>query len=344
MQTKLFDYDLPTELVAQRPPAERDAGRMLVLHRSSGRVEHVTVRNLGSFLGPNDLLVVNRTRVIPARLFARKATGAALEIFLLHPSKKGEPGDWEALISPGRRVKNPCIVDLLPRGKAEVKEVMGDGLYLVSFSGTGPFRKFLEEAGHVPLPPYIKRSDEVDDRERYQTVFATDDGSVAAPTAGLHFTPALLDSLKAKGVQTAEVVLHVGLGTFLAVEADEIEGHVMHSEHFEVPLTTVHRIAEAKKSGGRVVAVGTTVCRALESSAIGTGRATAIKGDTDIFIKPGYDFKVVDALFTNFHQPKSTLLMLVSAFAGREKVLAAYQEAVDQKYRFFSYGDAMLID
>jgi S-adenosylmethionine:tRNA ribosyltransferase-isomerase len=309
----------------------------------TGLVEHSSVRELPDYLREGDLLVVNKTRVIPARLLARKSTGAALEIFLLHPAKAGANGDWEALVSPGRRVKGPCVLDLLPRGKAEVKEVLGDGHYRVSFSETGPFRKFLEEVGHIPLPPYIKRPDEVSDRERYQTLFAKDDGSVAAPTAGLHFTSELLESLKKKGVEKAEVVLHVGLGTFLAVETENIEDHVMHSETFEISAATAKAIEKTKKAGSRVVAVGTTVCRALEASTEKTGKVEAMKGETHIFIKPGYEFKVVDVLFTNFHQSQSTLLMLVSAFAGREKVLAAYQEAIRMKYRFFSYGDATLI-
>lgn len=342
MKTELFKYDLPPDLVAQRPLAQRDSSRMMVLNRKTGQIEHSTVRELASFLRAGDLLVVNKTRVIPARLLARKSTGGAVEVFLLHPSKIGAQGDWEALVCPGRRVKRPCVLDILPRGKAEVKEVLGEGHYRVAFHETGPFREFLDECGHIPLPPYIKRPDEVSDRERYQTVFAKDDGSVAAPTAGLHFTPELLESVKQKGVEKAEVVLHVGLGTFLAVEAENVEDHVMHSEEFEIPQETANAIEKTKKAGGRVVAVGTTVCRALEASAEKTGKVEAMKGETNIFIKPGYDFKAVDALFTNFHQSQSTLLMLVSAFAGRERVLAAYQEAIQQKYRFFSYGDATL--
>jgi S-adenosylmethionine:tRNA ribosyltransferase-isomerase len=316
---------------------------MLVLDRWMGRVGHSYVRELSDYLHSGDLLVVNKTRVIPARLFAKKLTGAALEIFLLRPFPAGTKDEWEALVSPGRRVKGPCCLELIPRGKAEVREVLGEGHYRVSFSGTGPFKRFLEDAGHIPLPPYIKRADEPADRERYQTLFAKEDGSVAAPTAGLHFTPEILESLRAKGVGKAEVVLHVGLGTFLAVEAESVEDHVMHSERFEIPAATVRAIERTKARGGRVVAVGTTVCRALEASAAGSGRVNAMKGETRIFIKPGYEFKVVDALFTNFHQSRSTLLMLVSAFAGREKVFAAYQEAIRERYRFFSYGDATLI-
>lgn len=342
MKTDLFQYDLPPELVAQRPLERRDDSRMMVIRRPMVPFEHSYVRDLPSFLQKGDLLVVNKTRVLPARLLARKATGGAMEVFLLHPAKSGDPGDWEALVCPGRRVKGPCVLDLLPRGKAEVKEVLGEGQYRVAFHETGPFREFLDECGHVPLPPYIKRSDDPSDKERYQTLFAKDDGSVAAPTAGLHFTPELLDSLEQKGVGRAEVVLHVGLGTFLSVESEQVEDHVMHSETFEVPASTVELIRKTKDSGGRVVAVGTTVCRALEASAEKTGQVEAMKGKTHIFIKPGYTFKVVDVLFTNFHQSRSTLLMLVSAFAGRERVLAAYQEAIRREYRFFSYGDATL--
>ncbi len=342
MRTDLFHYDLPEALIAQRPLQERDAARLLVLDRSKGSLTHSRVRDLASFLREGDLLVVNRTKVLPARLFARKRTGAALEVFLLRPFPGGGEEEWEALIAPGRRVKGPCVVDLLPRGQAEVREVYGDGHYRVAFSGTGPFRRFLEEVGHVPLPPYIKRPDEAQDKERYQTLFAKDDGSVAAPTAGLHFTEALLEALRLKGVRQAEVLLHVGLGTFLAVESDEVEDHVMHAETFEVPQGTVEAIERARREGGRVIAVGTTVCRALEASAVATGKATAMAGETRIFIKPGHAFKVVDALFTNFHQSRSTLLMLVSAFAGRERVLEAYREAIAREYRFFSYGDATL--
>lgn len=342
MRTDLFHYDLPPELIAQRPLADRDAARLMAVRRDTGEVTHSLVKNLPMFLRPGDLMVVNRSRVIPARLFARKATGAALEIFLLRPAPSGMEGEWEALVSPGRRIKGPCEVEVLPRGRCEIKEVLGDGHYRVGFSGTGPFRAFLDEAGHVPLPPYIKRLDDASDRERYQTLFAKEDGSVAAPTAGLHFTASLLSALRERGVGTAEVVLHVGLGTFLAVETEIVEDHVMHRERFEIPPETVEAVRAAKAAGGRVLAVGTTVCRALESASVESGSLQATVGETELFIKPGFQFRTVDALFTNFHQSRSTLLMLVSAFAGRENVLHAYREAVHEKYRFFSYGDATL--
>jgi S-adenosylmethionine:tRNA ribosyltransferase-isomerase len=295
-------------------------------------------------LSPHDLLVVNRTRVIPARLYARKPTGAAIEVFLLRPALHGRKGDWEALVSPARRVKGalPLRLALEPSGSVDVREGLGEGRFLISFAGTGPFRRFLLRSGHVPLPPYIRRPDNPADKVRYQTVFARKDGSVAAPTAGLHFTPRLLSGLKARGVARAEVVLHVGLGTFLPMDEGDTGAHRMHSERFEVPGSSVRAIARTRAAGGRVVAVGTTVCRALEAASEG-GDLRAAQGETRIFIRPGHRFRAVDALFTNLHQPRSTLLMLVCAFAGRERVMAAYGEALRKGYRFLSYGDAMLI-
>ena len=342
MDTRLFHYDLPEDRIAQHPLPKRDGAKLLVLDRSTGRVEHSSVRDLGRWLQPRDLLVVNKTRVLPARLYATKDTGAELEVFLLRPALLGKAGDWEALVSPGKRIKGPARLRLKPRGWVDVQENLGEGHFLVSFSGTGPFRRFLQECGHVPLPPYIKREDGKADRDRYQTVFAKRDGSVAAPTAGLHFTPELLGDLKRAGVGRSEVVLHVGLGTFLPMDEGDSDDHVMHPESFEVPVATVRAIEGAKSRKGRVVAVGTTVCRALEAAS-SSGTLQPAKDETRIFIQPGFSFRTVDALFTNFHQPMSTLLMLVSAFAGRERVLAAYQEAIREKYRFLSYGDAMLI-
>jgi len=342
MKTSLFHFDLPPELVAQRPLPERDASRMLVLDRSTGRVEHSRVRELPRFLSRGDVLAVNRSKVIRARLLATKGpAGARLEVFLLRETSRKGPV-WEALICPGKRVKGEVRLHFRPAGQADVVSNLEDGHYLVNFSRIRGFDRFLERAGHVPLPPYIRRPDEKADRERYQTVFAREKGSVAAPTAGLHFTGSLLAEIAEAGVRRVSVTLHVGLGTFLPVTSEEIEGHRMHSEAYEVSRAAVTAVRRAKEAGRRVVAVGTTSLRALESAAA-EGELSPRSGTTDLFIRPGYRFRVVDTLFTNFHQPGSTLLMLVSAFAGRERLLSAYREAIRQRYRFFSYGDAMLI-
>jgi S-adenosylmethionine:tRNA ribosyltransferase-isomerase len=348
MKTALFDYELPPELVAQRPLPDRDGARMMVLDRSTGRIEHSRVRDLPRFLSRGDLLVVNRTRVFPARLFATKGpAGARLEVFLLKETSRRGPV-WEALLCPGKRIKGEVVLHFEGGARARVVSDLGEGHFLVNFTGVRGFGRFLREAGHVPLPPYIRRPDEPSDRERYQTIFARRSGSVAAPTAGLHFTPRLLEGLRRKGVRRAAVTLHVGLGTFLPVTTEEIEDHRMHSESYEVPDAAVAAVRRARSAGGRVVAVGTTSLRALESAAR-DGEPRPGVGTTDLFVRPGYRFRVVDALFTNFHQPGSTLLMLVSAFCGargrpgRETVLAAYREAVRERYRFFSYGDAMLL-
>jgi S-adenosylmethionine:tRNA ribosyltransferase-isomerase len=342
LKTRLFHYDLPADLIAQRPLPQRDASRLLVLDRKTGRVAHSFVKDLADWLLPEDLLVLNQTKVIPARLWAVKPeTGAKIEIFLLRKTGEG-PLEWEALIAPAKRVKNNPLLKIIPRGEAQVLESLGQGHFLVRLEKTGAFPKFLASAGHIPLPPYIKRQDEIADRNRYQTLFAKKEGSVAAPTAGLHFTPKLFSSLKKRGVRTAQVTLHVGLGTFLPVLAADTEDHVMHPEFFEVPRLVVAAARKARQKGGRVVALGTTVARALESAAQ-TGVLQPARGETRIFITPGYEFKAVDALFTNFHQPESTLLMMVSAFAGTDRMMAAYAEAIREKYRFFSYGDAMLI-
>ncbi len=343
MRTDLFDYDLPQELIAQQPLPQRDGARMLVLDRKTGRVEHSRVKDLSQWLLPNDLMVVNRTKVIPARLFAQKSeTGAKVEIFLLRPIAGTGPEEWETLISPAKRIKGIPILDLRPKGKAVVMENLGEGHFITRFLVPGSFRSFLNKHGHVPLPPYIKRGDDAKDRVRYQTLFAQKEGSVAAPTAGLHFTQPLLNGLKKKGVRQASVILHVGLGTFLPVATDEIEDHVMHPERLEVPKATVAQVQKTRAKNGRVIAIGTTVARALESASQ-DGKLKAMIDETRLFISPGYTFREVDILFTNFHQPRSTLLMMICAFAGRERVLAAYQEAIREGYRFFSYGDAMLI-
>jgi S-adenosylmethionine:tRNA ribosyltransferase-isomerase len=344
LKTSLFHYHLPGELVAQRPLAQRDASRLLVLDRKTGRVTHSRMKDLAQWLLPEDLLVLNQTKVIPARLWAEKTeTGAKIEIFLLRRTQKEDPYEWEALVSPAKRIKGNLILKVHPRGEAAILESLGEGHFIVRFNKTGSFQKFLAQAGHIPLPPYIKRGDSAADWSRYQTVFAKKEGSVAAPTAGLHFTKRLFEDLKKRGVRTAPVLLHVGLGTFLAVSSEDTDEHRMHSETFEIKEATVKAIERTHKKGGRVIAVGTTVARTLESAVGPSGILTAQQGETRLFITPGFVFRGIDALFTNFHQSESTLLMLVCAFAGRERVLAAYEEAIREKYRFFSYGDAMLI-
>jgi S-adenosylmethionine:tRNA ribosyltransferase-isomerase len=344
MKLDLFDYHLPAESIAQKPLVKRDGARMLVLDRKTGRVDHSHVRDLAKWLLPTDLMVVNQTKVIPARLYAVKPeTGALLEVFLLRSAMDGAANEWEVLIHPAKRIKGVTILKLEPKGEVAVLEALGEGHFLVRFNKTGSFKKFLHQHGHIPLPPYIKRKDDAADRQRYQTVFAKKDGSVAAPTAGLHFTPALLADLKKHGIRQAQAVLHVGLGTFLPVDTDQIEDHVMHPERLEVSPALARAVKQTRDRHGRVVAIGTTVVRVLESAAAEGGLVKPDSSETRIFITPGYSFKTVDVLFTNFHQPKSTLLMLVSAFAGRERVLAAYQEALKEGYRFLSYGDAMLI-
>ena len=360
MKTELFDYPLPPERIAQRPLEKRDASRMLVLDRKTGRVEHSRVRDLPQWLLPGDLMVVNQTKVFPARLFAVKPdTGARIEIFLLRPAMDGSKMEWEALLSPAKRIKGNPVLKLESKGisagkaygepfgraqgEAVVLETLGEGHFIIRLDHVGNLYRFLEHHGHVPLPPYIKRGDDAADRQRYQTLFAKEEGSVAAPTAGLHFTKPLLTDLKKRGVRRASVTLHVGLGTFLPVAAGEVEDHIMHPERFEVSAATISALRSARKRRGRVVGVGTTVVRALESALGPDGLPQKGSGETRLFITPGYAFKAVDVLFTNFHQPCSTLLMLVSAFAGRERVLAAYAEALKEGYRFLSYGDAMLI-
>ncbi len=344
MKTSLFHYNLPAELVAQRPLAQRDASRLLVLDRKTGRVTHSRVKDLAHWLLPEDLLVLNQTKVIPARLWAEKTeTGAKIEIFLLRRTRPEDPYEWEALVSPAKRIKGNPILKIHPKGEAAILEPLGEGHFLIRLNKTGSFQKFLAQAGHIPLPPYIHRADGAADWSRYQTVFAKTEGSVAAPTAGLHFTQKLFADLKKRGVRTAPVLLHVGLGTFLGVSSPDTEDHVMHPERFQIKAPAIRAIERAREKGGRVIAVGTTVVRTLESAVDARGVLTAQEGETRLFVTPGYPFRAIDALFTNFHQSESTLLMLVCAFAGRERVLAAYEEAIREKYRFFSYGDAMLI-
>lgn len=340
LRTDAFDYELPEELIAQRPASPRDAARMLVLDRASGALTDATVRELPRFLSPGDLLVLNDTRVMPARLIGEKAgTGGAVEVLLLDAQG---PGVWEALVRPGRRLRLGAEV-LFGGGllRARVVDATPSGGRILRFEWEGSsFEQALHRLGEVPLPPYIK--EKLDDPERYQTVFSREEGSKAAPTAGLHFTPELLARLEEQGVEIAYVTLHVGLGTFRPVKSEYVHQHAMHAEYYRLPEATAEAVQRARARGGRVVAVGTTVVRTLEAQAAG-GQVKAGHGWTRIFIYPGYEFKAVDALLTNFHLPRSTLLMLVCAFAGRQRVLSAYERAKELGYRFFSFGDAMLI-
>lgn len=333
-----FDYELPPERIAQRP-APRGESRLLVLDRE-GAERHRRVRDLPELLRAGDLLVLNDTRVIPARLFGRRPGGGQVEILL---TGRVNDQEWDALVRPGRRARPGTILTLDEGLTAEVTEKEESGRHRLRFSE--PIEPHLDRLGHMPLPPYIQRADEAEDRERYQTVWARQPGAVAAPTAGLHFTREILDALTAAGIWTAHVTLHVGLGTFKPVTAERIEDHQMESERWELSEETAEAIRRTRARGGRVVAVGTTVVRTLESAALAVdGEIQAGTGATRLFITPGFQFQVVDILLTNFHLPKSTLLMLVSAFAGRERVLSAYEEAIREEYRFYSYGDAMLME
>lgn len=332
MLTSDFDYHLPPERIAQEA-LPRGESRLLALDRT-GPEQHARVRDLPRLLRPGDLLVLNDTRVIPARLYGRRPSGGRMEILLIE--RRGER-EWDALAKPGRRAQPGTMIEFDAGLAAEVVDKREDGRHLLRFSG--PVEPHLDRLGHIPLPPYIHRPDAPEDRERYQTVYARHSGSVAAPTAGLHFTEELLREIAAAGVEIARVTLHVGIGTFKPVTAERIEEHRMESERYEISEAT----ADALRQARRVVAVGTTVVRTLESAAR-DGEVRPGSGATDLFITPGYRFQVVDALLTNFHLPRSTLLMLVSAFAGRERVLAAYEEAIREGYRFYSYGDAMLVE
>ena len=334
-----FYFDLPEELIAQTPIPERDHSRLLVLDRDTGRIEHRHFYDLPEYLHEGDCLVLNDSRVLPARLLGRRGSGGGVELVLLRDLGEGK---WECLSRPGRKTK-PGTELIFGEGelKATVLEVAEGGNRIVLFHYEGIFLEVLERLGKMPLPPYIK--EELQDAERYQTVYSRELGSAAAPTAGLHFTEELLARISEKGVKVCTVTLHVGLGTFRPVKEDEIEDHEMHSEFCIIPEETARIVTETKKNGGRVVAVGTTSCRTLESFALEDGTLKAASGWTNIFIYPGYRFKCVDALVTNFHLPESTLIMLVSARAGREKILNAYRTAVEERYRFFSFGDAMFI-
>ncbi len=339
MKTHDFYYDLPEELIAQTPLQQRDASRLMVLHRQNGALEHKHFYDIIDYLNPGDCLVLNDSRVLPARLMGHRPTGGVVEVLLLR-----DLGDkkWECLCKPGRKMRQGDEV-IFGTGEltATVQEVQEDGNRIVLFHYEGIFLEVLERLGKMPLPPYIKS--ELQDQERYQTVYSREVGSAAAPTAGLHFTQELLDKIRDKGVKTAFVTLHVGLGTFRPVKAEEITEHHMHSELCMIGKETADILNETKASGGRIICVGTTSCRTLESLVNEDGSFEPKSKWTEIFIYPGYQFKAMDALITNFHLPESTLVMLVSAFAGREHVLNAYREAVEEKYRFFSFGDAMFI-
>lgn len=341
MKTSDFYYDLPQELIAQTPVEPRDHSRLMVLDRKSGSLSHLHFYDVLHLLNPGDLLVVNNSRVLPARLYGTKEdTGVAMELLLL---EQKEQLLWECLVKPGRRCKEGAKF-VFGNGllHGAVERVQEDGNRLIRFSCEKDFFSTLDQIGQMPLPPYI--TEKLQDKERYQTVYSKELGSAAAPTAGLHFTAELMDKLRGKGVSIAEVTLHVGLGTFRPVKADDINNHKMHSEHYFLPQETADLIRKTKENGGRVIAVGTTSCRTLESVAtFHNGVIAECEGYTDIFIYPGYQFKVLDGLITNFHLPESTLIMLVSAFAGYDHTMEAYQAAVADRYRFFSFGDAMLI-
>lgn len=340
LKTSDFYFDLPPELIAQDPLTDRSASRLLVLDKNTGEIKHEQFRNIINYLNPGDCLVLNNTRVIPARLHGiREETGAAIEVLLL---KRKEKDVWETLVRPGKKVRPGAKLSFgegLLRG--EVLEIVEEGNRLIRFQYEGIFEEVLDRLGEMPLPPYITHK--LEDKNRYQTVYAKYDGSAAAPTAGLHFTRDLLDEIAQKGVNLAYVTLHVGLGTFRPVKAERITEHHMHSETYQITKEAAEVINRTRKNGGRVICVGTTSCRSLESAAEEDGTLRECSGDTEIFIYPGYRFKVLDALITNFHLPESTLVMLVSALAGREKVLRAYGEAVEERYRFFSFGDAMFV-
>lgn len=341
MKTSDFDYELPEELIAQHPAAQRDHSRLLVMDKYTGAVEHRVFRDIVDYLHAGDVLVLNNTKVIPARIFGVKEGGTAKIEVLLLKRDDDLPNTWEVLVHPGKRAKVGTVIDF---GEGRLKgEVIADTSAgrKVTFHFDGIFEEILEELGTMPLPPYIH--EQLEDQNRYQTVYAKVDGSAAAPTAGLHFTTELLETLRQNGIEIEEVLLHVGLGTFKPVSEEDIEDHEMHSEYYEISQETADRINKAKAEGRRIISVGTTSTRALESAAK-DGRLQAGSGWTNIFIYPGYKWQIIDGLITNFHLPKSTLMMLVSALSTREHILAAYKEAVAQRYRFFSFGDAMFIN
>lgn len=341
MKTSDFYFDLPQELIAQDPLEDRSASRLLHLDKTTGNIEHTNFKHVLDFLKPGDCLVINDTKVIPARLYGHKVdTGAVIELLLL---KRRENDVWETLVKPGKKARPGAVIsfgDGLLTGK--ILDIVEEGNRLIQFSYEGIFEEILDQLGEMPLPPYITHK--LQDKNRYQTVYAKHEGSAAAPTAGLHFTEELLQQVKEMGVNIAHVTLHVGLGTFRPVKVEDVTDHHMHSEFYVVEPDQAELINQTKKNGGRVIAVGTTSCRTLESATDENGILQAKSGWTEIFIYPGYSFKMIDGLITNFHLPESTLLMLVSALAGKEQIMAAYEEAVKERYRFFSFGDAMFIE
>lgn len=341
MKLSDFDYELPKELIAQTPIEKRDEARLMVLHRSNKTIEHKIFKDILDYLRPGDCLVRNNTKVIPARLYGvKEVTGANVEFLLLN---RIEGDTWEVMVRPGKKLMPGARVDF-GNGlmKAEIIDKMEGGNRKVKFEYNGIFNEILDQIGLMPLPPYIK--EKLEKKEMYQTVYAKYEGSAAAPTAGLHFTEELLEQIKAKGVEIANVTLHVGIGTFRPVKEENIEDHDMHTEHYYIKEEDAEKINKTRKNGGRIIAVGTTSCRVLESVSDDKGMVKPIEGDTNIYIYPGYTFKCVDGLITNFHLPESTLVMLVSALAGREFILESYKKAVEEKYRFFSFGDAMFIE
>ncbi|WBW99527.1 tRNA preQ1(34) S-adenosylmethionine ribosyltransferase-isomerase QueA [Oceanirhabdus sp. W0125-5] len=340
MKVKDFYFDLPEEQIAQKPAEKRDLSRLMVYDRESGEVEHKVFKDIVDYLNEGDCLVLNNTRVLPARLFgAKENTGGKVEFLLL---KRIDKDTWESLVKPGKKAKpGTRFVFGDGRLKCEVTGIGEEGSRIIKFEYDGVFEEILDELGNMPLPPYI--TERLEDRERYQTVYSKEAGSAAAPTAGLHFTEELLEKIQDKGVKLAYVTLHVGLGTFRPVKAETIAEHHMHSEYYEIDEEAAKIINETKENGGRVIAVGTTSCRTLESAAEENGQLEEKKGDTEIFIYPGYKFKVIDGIITNFHLPESTLIMLISALSTRDKIINAYNIAVKENYRFFSFGDAMFI-
>jgi len=340
MLTSDFDFHLPPELIAQSPLAQRDESRLMVVDRARGSIEHRYFRDLVDIIPPGDVLVVNRSRVLRARLLGARRSGAPAEIFLLKPLGDGR---YEAMVSPGGKLKPGRVVSIAPNFDVEILEITERRTRVVRLIGDDAPEQMIERHGHVPLPPYIDRSDQAEDVDRYQTVYAREAGSVAAPTAGLHFTPRLLDALERRGVRRAEIVLHVGAGTFKPVEVDDPAEHVMHEEWYSISPGAAETIATTRERGGSLWAVGTTTVRTLESAADATGTIAAGERETRIFIRPPYTFRAIDHMITNFHLPRSTLIMLVAAFAGFDLVMRAYREAIAERYRFYSYGDAMVL-
>ena len=339
MKKSDFYYDLPERLIAQHPLERRDSSRLMVLDKKTGATDHRVFSDLTEILMPGDCLILNDTRVLPARIYGEKiSTGAVVEFLLL---KQLSASQWECIVKPGKKAREGAAFDFSGIMQGTITQVLETGNRIIDFSFEGNFFELLEKIGYMPIPPYIK--EKLEDNERYQTVYSKHLGSAAAPTAGLHFTKQMLQALEQKGINIGYVTLHVGLGTFRPVKADNIEEHVMHSEHYRVPEETAALINATKAKGGRIIAVGTTSCRTLETAADESGKLQASEGESKIFIYPGYRFKCIDALITNFHLPESTLIMLVSALAGRENVLRAYETAVREEYRFFSFGDAMFI-